>query len=131
MLDNPTSMHASTNPDCDTLFRIRVFLATQAPGLEAAAQLLGGQRWSGRVRQLCVDVSDGSLPSRACLRELKALLGLLRLESVYDLTSEEAACFAMIDPTDPRIFEICLITDRLAQFLDEYQARPPADASQT
>lgn len=116
MLDNTISYNADAG--LGTLLRIRQFLAKHGTALEVAALFLGGRRWSSRVRQLCVDVGNGRVPRRTCLMELHALLGLLRLECVDDLASNEAAFFASIDPSDARVHELCLLTDRLAQFLD-------------
>lgn len=127
MLENTNTMNTGTDQGSGTLFRTRLFLSKHGPALEAAVELLGGRRWSGRLRQLCADVSDGSLPWRVCLRELEALLGLLRLELVDDLTSYEAACFAVLDPADSHIDEICKLTDALARLLDEYQEVHVAD----
>lgn len=117
MLDDFNTPNTDTNTDDITIFDIRLFLAKHRDGLEEAARLLGGPRWARRVVQLCADVRNGVLSRRACLGELHAILGLLRLECVDDLASDEAAFFASIDPSDPRVLDICLLTDRLDRLL--------------
>lgn len=130
MFDNST---LSTGADTDPVIisHIRLFLAEHRAGLEEAARLLGGTRWSRRVRKLCADVRSGSFPKRACLRELHALLGLLKLDMVEDLTSDEAQCFADIHPADPRVLEICLLTDELDQLLEWIARNMPSSNNPT
>lgn len=118
MLDNFNTPNTSPRTDHVTISHIRMFLWEHGGGLEEAARLLGGLQWARRVRRLCADARHGSLPRRMCLREMHALLGLLRLECADDLASVEARCFSDIHPADPRVFEICLLTDYLDRFIE-------------
>jgi hypothetical protein len=69
--------------------------------LVRSAHLLGGPTWAARAQDVVDDVAAGAPPA-SHLAELRALRRLLHLEFVDDLDSTEAACFAAIDPDDPR-----------------------------
>jgi len=116
MLDHTTATNAAHEHRSGILLHTHQFLSEHGADLEAAARLLGGDRWACRVRNLCAGTRTATSPPHVGLRELEALLGLLRLERVGDPT-DGAAYFAIIKPTDPRVHDICLLTDALDHFL--------------
>lgn len=59
---------------------------------------------------------------------LAELLSLLMLENVHDPERPEAGFFALIDPADPAIEEICLLTDGFRNALEQAGALTAEDA---
>ena len=117
MLDHTTAMNAVHEHRSGIVLHTRQFLSEHGPALEAAARLLGGDRWACRVRNLCAGTRAVTSRPHVCLRELEALLGLLRLERVSDPEADGADSFRAIEPTDPRVHDICLLTEAFDRFL--------------
>lgn len=79
-----------------------------------ASLLLGGLPACRRTARLVADLmSDGQL-TRRHVRELKVLHGLLSLEHVCYPHRDESVHFAAIDPADPVVHEICMLSDGLS-----------------
>jgi hypothetical protein len=93
-----------------------------AVGLRAAADLLGGPDHVAAVDEIVDRLKAEPVPSRRTLRLLDELLMLLSLELITDLESPEAAMFGLVDPADPVVAEICLLTDRLREVLAGFKA---------
>ncbi|ABG33490.1 hypothetical protein [Roseobacter denitrificans] len=55
------------------------------------------------------------------------LLEILSLEHVHDTSRPDASYFAAIDPADPTVEEICLVTDRLRCALQRAGVSLPSD----
>jgi hypothetical protein len=62
---------------------------------------------------------------RPTCKALRDLLGILTLEHVHDDTRIEAMLFAEIDPADPVVEDICLLTDGLRDVLEPMLAEQP------
>ncbi|TNC51101.1 hypothetical protein FHG66_05985 [Rubellimicrobium rubrum] len=92
---------------------LRRFVADHAAGLRIAADLLGGKSHANAVDEIVDRLRHEPVPSRRTLRLLDELLLLMSLELVTDLESPEAEAFSLIDPADPIVAELCLLTDRL------------------
>ncbi len=94
------------------------FLSNHREGLENAAALLGGPI---AARRLCGLIEALSVPqprlTRWISRELVALHRLLTLEDVANFDSPAAHYFSLIDPADPAVADICLLTDGLTDCL--------------
>ncbi|WP_051371910.1 hypothetical protein [Leisingera aquimarina] len=91
------------------------FIVANAAALCSATALLGGPAAEARVQRLVDDLClTPSMTPRIC-RELDALEDLLSLEHVHDPDRVEAEHFALIDPTDPVVDEICLLLDGLRE----------------
>ncbi|PSK80685.1 hypothetical protein CLV79_12027 [Limimaricola soesokkakensis] len=90
--------------------------------IQNAALLLGGRSWLRRVQRLLDHLQFTSTVTDHVRREAAALLELLTLEHVHDVLRLEAAYFADLDPADPHVEEICLLTDHLSDALDEWAA---------
>lgn len=102
--------------------RVRRFLDEHGAALETAASLLGGAQWKQRASRLRAAVGAAALSDRACLKDLKALLALLSLERVGEVEADETAYFAMVEPDDPRVHDLCLLCDRLEELVDDLSA---------
>lgn len=103
-------MYAFTKPAIQALF---LFLSENNEGLQNAALVLGGGKALKRVQYLLDRLTlNQQLNRRACL-DLVALHELFTLKYVGDPLRLETALFAEIDPMDPMVEEICLLTDGL------------------
>ncbi len=89
------------------------FILANAAAICSSASLLGGSVAEARVHRLIDDVSLASPLTSRLERELDALENLLSLENVQDFDSVEAERFALIDPSDPVVEEVCLLLDGL------------------
>jgi hypothetical protein len=89
------------------------FILANAAAICSSASLLGGPVAEARVHRLIDEASLASPLNSRLERELDALENLLSLENVQDFDSVEAERFALIDPSDPVVEEICLLLDGL------------------
>lgn len=102
----------------DALLELRAFAVAHGEALQNAAGWLGGTGGAMCAREALnsLHVAQGS-PRRA-LRLFDDLLALLMLEHVHDTEREEAGHFASIDLNDPRVEDVCLLADGLAQAIE-------------
>lgn len=112
-----TTAHG-TAPNADVVARTRFFLKEHGAALQTCAGALGGDRWQRRALALCEAVRDGTSSTKSCLKELNALLALLSLERVGQLEPDECSYFGFVEPDDPRVHELCLMSDRLEDFVE-------------
>lgn len=96
---------------------LRRFIAQNSDGLLHAAQLLAGLAGARRVLRIIEAVRHVKPLTRAARKDLQILLDILSLEHVDDLDRPESEYFARIDPADPVVTEICLLTDGLREAL--------------
>ncbi|MGB3626967.1 MAG: hypothetical protein WA989_14135 [Henriciella sp.] len=89
-----------------------------------AARLLGGYE-SARLVDRCVELlgQDQRVRPRTTVM-LGQILSLLSLDNVDDPDLPYMAHFAVIDPRDPVVEEICLLTDGLRHALAQADAEP-------
>jgi hypothetical protein len=90
--------------------------------MQNAALLLGGRPWLRRIQRLLDHLQFTSTVTGQVRREATALLELITLEHVHDVLRPEAAHFAALDPADPPVEEIWLLTESLSDALDEWAA---------
>ncbi len=97
---------------------ILFFVSEQCEGLWHAARLLGGYE-SARLVDRCVELlaEDGCLTPRTWTM-LGQILALLSLDYVDDPDLPYMGYFAVIDPRDPVVEEICFLTDGLRHALE-------------
>lgn len=113
------SVHTVKSPRDDQSFtKICAFVEKHREALKHAAELLAGSRGARLATRIAENLSDAPCLSRRCRRELEDLLDILALENVDDPESEEAACFAALDPASPVVEDICLLTDGLRDVLE-------------
>lgn len=104
--------------------RLQTFMLDHAAAFHCAAKLLGGPSATRRCARLLSDIGTAVAPTRRLRRELDWLHGLLTLENVHDIESEEAARFSLIDPADPRVAEICALADALRDQIEGLASKP-------
>ena len=117
MLDNLSPVLAA-----DQLKPLREFLSGHASALLHAAGLLGGAPARRRTSRLLLDIMSADHLTARIQREIVALRALLRLENVDNDTCRESGFFAMINPSDPVVEQICLLTDQLDHALRQIAA---------
>ena len=103
---------------CPALVQLLTFLAANRDGLQNAATLLGGPLAGRRVWGI-VEALSAPQPrlTRWIARELLALHRLLSLEDVADFDKPAAHYFSLLDPANPAVAEVCLLTDGLTDCL--------------
>lgn len=105
---------------------LRVFVVAHLDGLRNAAGLLAGSRGVRLVETIYDRLrNDTSRIARKTWHAIRDLLGILTLEHVHDETRPEASFFANIDPMDPVVEEVCLLTDGLRAALEQALANEP------
>lgn len=90
--------------------------------LASASMLLGGTPAQRRTARFLEELMNNGEMTRRILSDLSWLHGLLTLERVADPDTEEAICFAEINPEDPVVYEICALADGLADRLEPVRA---------
>ncbi|WP_281969168.1 hypothetical protein [Roseovarius nanhaiticus] len=108
-------------PDCADC--VRQYFGAHRDALWHVARLLGGYEAARNVGRLAEDLERQAPISRRTKRLLEDLLDLLQLKNVSDPDRVEMGYFAVIDPSDPVVEEICILTDGLAQVIDEMRAQ--------
>jgi hypothetical protein len=100
------------------------FVAAHHEGLWHAARLLGGYE-SARLVDRCISllVENGCVTPRTRIM-LDQILTVLALDLVHDPDQPYMGFFAAIDPLDPVVEEICLLTDSLRHALARADAEP-------
>lgn len=96
---------------------LSTFFAEHRDALLNAASLLGGPQAARRVAALAQAISSPIPPAQRTWRDLDWFASLLALDHVEDPDSVEAVCFAQIDPADPVVADICLLTDQYSDHL--------------
>ena len=97
---------------CPAVMRLFLFLSTNRDGLENAALLLGGPLAARRLRGLLEAISAPQPRlTRWIAREALSLHRLLSLEDAANFDTPAAHYFSLIDPADPIVAEVCLLTD--------------------
>ncbi|WP_209427469.1 hypothetical protein [Pararhodobacter sp. SW119] len=97
---------------------IQVFMAENMEGIVGAATMLGGRRGRELAQSIIERLAVGGEISASTVRALEALRALLALDHVHDDSRDEAGFFAMINPDDPVVEELCLLTDGYTDALD-------------
>jgi hypothetical protein len=101
---------------------VATYVAEHQAALWHAARFLGGYEAALLVDQLAAALQQDSRMTAGVRSVLGRLLSLLTLEHVHDVHRPEMAYFVTIDPADPAIEEICLLTDGLRSALHQSDA---------
>ncbi len=112
MFDNPIQTRTAT--------AVHLFVQDHSEGIQNAALLLGGRPELRRAMRVNDDLSMAPQIASRTLRDIDALLDLLTLQHVHDEQRPEAAYFAMLDPAQPYVEEICLLADGLNKAIGEF-----------
>ncbi len=93
---------------------LQSFLWDNFERLQNASLLLGGRPALSATKSLIADICSKPELTHRDQIGLVRLHKLLTLEYVHDFDRPESAYFAVIDPAEPYIEEICLLADQLA-----------------
>lgn len=99
------------------------FLSENHDALWHAARLLGGYDTS-RLVDRCADIFERERRmTRTARLMLDQILSVLTLEKVHEPDTPYMGFFAVIDPNDPVVAEICLLSDGLSAAIDDFEDR--------
>ena len=94
------------------------FLNEHDQALQNAAILLGGSQGLRGLQSLLDSLSRTRHLPRKAKHDLVALYHLLSLENVGYPDRVETACYAELEPWDPIVTDLCLLTDTLRNHMD-------------
>lgn len=99
---------------------VLAFFSSHYEGIWHAARLLGGYE-SARLVDRCAELltQDRRVTKKTRVM-LDQILALLSLEKAADPDRPFCGFFAVIDPLDPVVEEICLLTDGLRHVLERH-----------
>lgn len=103
----------------ETLDVARCLFFDHGHDLAEAASLLGGACGEAKVLACALRIEAATRMTYGIRKELNALHRLLSLADVGDPECLETELFAELSPEDPEVEKICLLTDRLADLLEE------------
>ncbi|SDY37258.1 hypothetical protein [Citreimonas salinaria] len=103
----------------ETLDLARCLFFDHGHDLAEAASRLGGACGEAKVVACALQIETATRMTYRIRRELNALHRLLSLADVGDPECLETELFAALSPADPEVETICLLTDRLAELLEE------------
>ena len=98
---------------------VKSFIAQYDLDLQNAVFLLGGSAALMRLQRFRRSLSASNATGVRLHRELNWLHELLSLENVGDPYSEEAGCFSMINPEDPVVWNICILTEAVSDLISD------------
>ena len=99
------------------------FLSERHDGLWHAARLLGGYETS-RLVDKCADAFERERRlTRTTRMMLDQILDVLTLENAHEPDMPYMGYFAAIDPNDPVVEEICLLSDGLTAAIKDFEER--------
>lgn len=124
MFDHSNSQELPVSRNDDGIHLVQKFMSTHGAALINVSPLLGGQKAERKTLQLLGDIRDAQTLSKPIRRGLVSLHQLLTLEHDTDLDWVEIGFFACIDPMDPVVHELCLLTDNLHELLVQIAACP-------
>ncbi len=96
---------------------LRSFFEARYHALATGAAVLAGRKGARIVEEIRSGLEQPGPISRWMAARLFQLFDILALRNVHDEDSEEASRFAAIDPADPIVDDLCLLTDELCQAL--------------
>ena len=105
---------------------LRRFIDDNVDALTNAASLLAGAKGRRIITIIVEGLQNSAQPSGRTMRALRDLLSILSLENVHDEMNDECGFFAAIDPCDPAVADICLLTDGLRTAMQEALAQKSA-----
>ncbi|MBO9436475.1 hypothetical protein J7394_19835 [Ruegeria sp. R13_0] len=113
-----------------SLTLLREFLAAHDLDLQHGVLILGGSSALMRLQRLRASVATADTFTSGHRRGMMWLKGLLGLEHVADINSEESGCFADLSPEDPAVPTLCLLYERLDETLARIDAVGDRDVAQ-
>ena len=104
---------------------LHTFVHENFEGLANAASLLAGRRGARLVAELADGLAHGPAIGRSLRNKASEIVDILSLSHVHDPERDEAAHFALIDPCDARVEEICRLTDAFRRTLEKADLDQP------
>lgn len=98
-------------------FTLQAYIRDHEEALGHAATLLGGLRGARLINAIRETLDQPKPANRRLRRQLLELRNLLFLEYAYDENWSDNADFALLEPNDPLVSEICLLADGLENSL--------------
>ncbi|MCF3595012.1 hypothetical protein LZG00_13510 [Rhodobacteraceae bacterium LMO-12] len=117
--------HTNAQPNRD--IGLCRFLSEHSEDLANSAALLAGGKGACIVREILDGLANQMAITRRLRTRMFDLLDILTLRNVHDDNRVEAACFAMIDPSEPMVDDICLLADGLDDALRGADIFPASD----
>jgi len=96
---------------------LRTFLTEYCEALGHAAVLLADRRGAKLINAIGDGLNQSGPLTRRMHRLLLELRGLLFLEHAYGDDYDDVSFFAMLDPEDPIVTELCILADSLDEAL--------------
>nr|WP_309502986.1 hypothetical protein [uncultured Roseovarius sp.] len=96
---------------------LRAYLSTHHEALGHAAVLLAGRRGARLINAIRDGFGQPGPLTRRQRRLFLELRDVLFLEHAHDQDWDDSGCFAMLNPEDPIVSEICLLADGLYEKL--------------
>lgn len=93
------------------------YISSHKEALGHAAVLLSGRRGARLINEIQEALGQPDPLTRRLIRHLLDLRRLLSLEYAHDENWRGDECFAMLEPYDPIVPEICLLADGLDHVL--------------
>jgi hypothetical protein len=115
--------HSNIIPYCEISPRklgkrvVQVFFSTYDDALSKAAILLGGRRGVRLLISIKGELEQPDAISRRLHRQLIDFRNLLFLEYAHAEEWGDTSSFALLEPDDPAVPEICLLADSLEDTL--------------
>jgi len=109
---------------------LRDLMQNQASAFLHSCELLAGKPGAKLVWDVLDALTRTPKLTRRLQTHLAQMLEILSLEHVHDTNRPEAGYFARINPADPAIEEICLLTDRLRYALQKAGVSLPSDCNE-
>jgi len=100
-------------------YAFRAYFRDHDEALGHAAVLLGGRRGARLINAVREALSQHRPFTRRLRRQLLELRNLLFLEYAYNDDWGDGSGFALLEPDDPIVPEICLLADGLEQALQD------------
>lgn len=91
-------------------------------GIVPPAELFGGPKAARGLLDFLSCLQNRASSEKQIRKELCWIRSLLALEFVDNLESEEASCFAMIDPASDVVSDLCILHDQLDELLETTDA---------
>ncbi|MDV7145895.1 hypothetical protein R3X27_24720 [Tropicimonas sp. TH_r6] len=120
----------STRPVKADLAVVRAFLSMHGTALHTASELLGGEPRGRRWLAFLDEIRSATQLTRRHRVALHEAFNLLSLGTANENGVDGASGYVEVDPYDPRVHDLCILTERLAELLQRFDkdGRSPADA---
>lgn len=110
----------TNTPSADPqLATVRAHFGQHGTALCNAATLIAGDTGAARVLRLISDLRSATRLERTHRKSLVDLHRLLSLDIAHDNQDAEIPCWMSLDPANPKVEQICLLTDRVFDLLCE------------